>query len=248
MAAVSLLERATNRATRRSAQRHRGQPLPLHRLRQHRQGHQGRGRQRGGGEMAVTETQTTSLIGAPVRRVEDARLITGAAKFVDNIRIPGMVHAAILPLAVRARAHQAASTLSAALAGAGRRRGLSPARTSRTCRRCRARGRPAGSRTSSTRRGRWRSTVPCTPAPASPSSSRSRATRRRTRSSLIEVDWEPLDDDHRPRGRGRGRRAAAPRERAREHRHGLGVRRPGATDAALAEAEMVVRQRLATSG
>ena len=46
--------------------------------------------------MTVTETQTTSLIGAPVKRVEDARLITGAAKFLDDIRIPGMVHAAIL--------------------------------------------------------------------------------------------------------------------------------------------------------
>ena len=45
--------------------------------------------------MTVTETPTTSLIGAPVRRVEDARLITGAAKFLDDIRIPGMVHAAI---------------------------------------------------------------------------------------------------------------------------------------------------------
>ncbi|MGE5691058.1 MAG: xanthine dehydrogenase family protein molybdopterin-binding subunit [Pseudomonadota bacterium] len=46
--------------------------------------------------MTVTETQTTSLIGAPVRRVEDARLITGAAKFLDDLQLTGMVHAAIL--------------------------------------------------------------------------------------------------------------------------------------------------------
>ena len=48
--------------------------------------------------MTTTETpqETGTLVGAPVKRVEDARLITGAAKYLDDLRLPGMVHAAIL--------------------------------------------------------------------------------------------------------------------------------------------------------
>ena len=46
--------------------------------------------------MAVAETPTTGLIGAPVKRVEDVRLMTGAAKYIDDLRLPGMVHAAVL--------------------------------------------------------------------------------------------------------------------------------------------------------
>ncbi len=38
----------------------------------------------------------TQLIGASVKRVEDARLITGEAKYLDDIQLPGLVHAAIL--------------------------------------------------------------------------------------------------------------------------------------------------------
>ena len=39
---------------------------------------------------------TTSLIGQPVKRVEDPRLVTGAARFLDDVRLPGMAHAAIV--------------------------------------------------------------------------------------------------------------------------------------------------------
>jgi len=46
--------------------------------------------------MTVTETPTTNLIGAPVKRVEDGRLLVGAAKFLDDLKLPGMTHAAIL--------------------------------------------------------------------------------------------------------------------------------------------------------
>ena len=42
------------------------------------------------------ETQTTGLIGAPVKRVEDARLLRGAAKYIDDLVIPGMTYLAIL--------------------------------------------------------------------------------------------------------------------------------------------------------
>jgi carbon-monoxide dehydrogenase large subunit len=38
----------------------------------------------------------TKLVGAPVKRVEDARMITGAAKYLDDLRLPGMAHVGIL--------------------------------------------------------------------------------------------------------------------------------------------------------
>jgi carbon-monoxide dehydrogenase large subunit len=43
----------------------------------------------------VAET-TTSVIGARMKRVEDPRLITGAAKYLDDLKLPGMAYAAIL--------------------------------------------------------------------------------------------------------------------------------------------------------
>jgi carbon-monoxide dehydrogenase large subunit len=46
--------------------------------------------------MAVQAPEkTTTLVGAPVQRVEDAPLLTGAAKFIDDLKIPGMAHVAI---------------------------------------------------------------------------------------------------------------------------------------------------------
>ena len=45
----------------------------------------------------TTATQAPAkLVGAPVKRVEDARLITGAAKYIDDLQIPGIAHVAIL--------------------------------------------------------------------------------------------------------------------------------------------------------
>jgi aerobic carbon-monoxide dehydrogenase large subunit len=44
----------------------------------------------------IEQQQTTGLIGQSVKRVEDARLITGAAKYLDDLTLQGMVHAAIL--------------------------------------------------------------------------------------------------------------------------------------------------------
>src|SRR5262249_35820696 len=44
---------------------------------------------------------TTRYFGAPVPRNEDRRLLTGQALFVDDVELPGMLHAALLrsPLA-----------------------------------------------------------------------------------------------------------------------------------------------------
>jgi carbon-monoxide dehydrogenase large subunit len=39
---------------------------------------------------------TPKMIGEPVKRQEDPRLITGTGKFVDDIRLPGTLHAALL--------------------------------------------------------------------------------------------------------------------------------------------------------
>ena len=44
----------------------------------------------------VQETTPTRLVGAPIKRVEDPRLITGAAKYVDDLKLPGVAHVAIL--------------------------------------------------------------------------------------------------------------------------------------------------------
>ena len=44
----------------------------------------------------TTEAPTTQLIGKPIKRVEDPRLITGAAKYLDDLKLHGMAHVAIL--------------------------------------------------------------------------------------------------------------------------------------------------------
>src|SRR5205814_9624540 len=52
-----------------------------------------------GGELMatdVTEPATTQLIGKPIKRVEDPRLVTGAAKYLDDLKLPGMAYVAIL--------------------------------------------------------------------------------------------------------------------------------------------------------
>src|SRR5205823_3263734 len=71
----------------------RRQPLPLHRLREH------RACGRGGEPRMTTQAEQTvpeRLVGAPIKRVEDPRLITGAAKYLDDLKLPGMTHVAIL--------------------------------------------------------------------------------------------------------------------------------------------------------
>jgi carbon-monoxide dehydrogenase large subunit len=44
----------------------------------------------------VVEDTRTRVIGQPVKRVEDPRLITGAAKYLDDLQLPGMTHVAIM--------------------------------------------------------------------------------------------------------------------------------------------------------
>src|ERR1043166_3301398 len=42
------------------------------------------------------EEQTTNVVGARMKRVEDPRMITGAAKFLDDLKLSGMAHVAVL--------------------------------------------------------------------------------------------------------------------------------------------------------
>src|ERR671937_1638134 len=44
----------------------------------------------------VEEATTTSVIGARMKRVEDPSFITGAAKYLDDLKLPGMAHVAVL--------------------------------------------------------------------------------------------------------------------------------------------------------
>ncbi|HZO97217.1 MAG TPA: molybdopterin cofactor-binding domain-containing protein [Gaiellaceae bacterium] len=45
---------------------------------------------------AQAEAVRERLVGSPVRRVEDPRLLTGAARYLDDLALPGMAHVAIL--------------------------------------------------------------------------------------------------------------------------------------------------------
>src|SRR5207249_823307 len=70
----------------RDPARARGKHLSLHRVSEH------RGRDRGGSTMsAPAEVEVGRLIGAPVERKEDKKLLRGQAQWVDNMRQPGMV-------------------------------------------------------------------------------------------------------------------------------------------------------------
>src|SRR5579859_514193 len=78
-------EPATDRGG--GATRAGGQPLPLHRLPQHRQGSPGRVRD---GDSGVT------AVGQAVPRKEDARLLRGQGSYVDNLTANGTLHASIV--------------------------------------------------------------------------------------------------------------------------------------------------------
>src|SRR5690242_1075251 len=92
------------RAARPQQESHRGrdprghqrQPVPLHRLREHRQGHRIRSRQAAaavGGSMTEPKTSATVCgMGHSMKRKEDPRFIRGRGNYVDDIQLPGMLH------------------------------------------------------------------------------------------------------------------------------------------------------------
>ena len=44
----------------------------------------------------TVQPSTQSYIGAPLRRREDIRFVTGQGQYLDDVRLPNMLHAAIL--------------------------------------------------------------------------------------------------------------------------------------------------------
>ena len=44
----------------------------------------------------MTEAAATTYIGQPLRRREDFKLMTGKGRYVDDIKVPGMLHMAVL--------------------------------------------------------------------------------------------------------------------------------------------------------
>src|SRR5262245_41079450 len=73
-----------------SARSPRGQPVPLHRLSQHREEHHGRRESDG------RQTVNAPLIGARVARKEDYRFLTGAGQYTDDVTMPNQAYAAFV--------------------------------------------------------------------------------------------------------------------------------------------------------
>src|ERR1700726_5021215 len=85
-----LLEGKPRAFRRRGARGAVRQSLPLHRLSEHRRCHDG------GGAGDAGAAMTTRFFGAPIKRNEDKRLLTGQALFIDDVELPGMLHATFL--------------------------------------------------------------------------------------------------------------------------------------------------------
>src|SRR6185369_10476977 len=89
---------------RRNPLRHFGQPVPLHRLPEHRQGHSIRRRQArrravpGGrrmNDMTPTSAERAEKLqgmGCKRKRVEDIRFVQGKGNYVDDLKLPGMLY------------------------------------------------------------------------------------------------------------------------------------------------------------
>ena len=75
-----------------------------------------------------TRTPEGAWIGASVGRREDPRLLTGRGRFIDDMELPGMLHAQFVRSTV-AHATVTSLDLSAVRDSARRRRGVQPPRT-----------------------------------------------------------------------------------------------------------------------
>jgi len=100
---------------------------------------------------------TTRFFGAPVKRNEDRKLLTGQALFIDDVELPGMLHAAFLRSQV-AHARINRIDVSRRCSGPGWSRSIllpisGPTGSTGHCW-CRRRRSPASSSTSA-RRCRW---------------------------------------------------------------------------------------------
>src|SRR5215468_2141019 len=95
----------------------RRQPLPVHRIREHRPRRPARGGV--GSHLMTAETQAPQAeLGKARLRKEDARLVTGQTNWTDNIVLPGMLHMAFVRSPM-AHARITSVDLSAARAAPG---------------------------------------------------------------------------------------------------------------------------------
>ena len=93
--------------------------------------------------MTAVDDGARRVIGTRMLRKEDPPLLTGEAKFTDDLVIPGALHLAVAPQPVRPRPHHAASTSAARSAMPGVVAAYTRRRPPRRCGppRCRAPGR-----------------------------------------------------------------------------------------------------------
>ena len=171
---------------RRDPRRAVRQPVPLHRLPGHRQG----------GPQAAATARSGSherrragnrFVGQRVQRREDARLLTGHGRYVDDITMPGLLHVAFVRSDV-ACGTITALDVSAARAAARRRRRVHRRRPQRRRRRVlgRLRGRrPAAGRSacSPTATSASSASRSCSSSPSPATSPRTPATSSRSRST-----------------------------------------------------------------
>ena len=130
MAAADLLAAQPEPHRGRGPRGARGQPLPLHRLPQHRQGRAGR-REAGAARARrcrherhrAPRRPATATSGGSMQRKEDPRLIMGRARYVDDINVTGQLWAAFVR-SPEAHAKIVSIDTSAAKAYDGRRRRL----------------------------------------------------------------------------------------------------------------------------
>ena len=248
MAAVSLLEENPNPTEARGAHRPGGQPLPLHRLPQHRASRCWPPREDAGATRDMTvrrRHRAAAVIGTPMLRKEDPALLTGEARYTNDLAIPGALHLALLR-SPYAHARITSVDVSGAAGACPVSSPPTPAPTSRTL---------------------WAAPMPCAwpvtrrheepcPLPAGGvegllrrrrggrASSPPARQRRRTRVDAIDVAVRAARRGDRPRGRavGPGRHPRRPRHQQELHVGAQGRARR-AVDAAFAAAAHTVKER-----
>ena len=187
-----------------------------------------------------------TLLGKPIKRVEDPRFITGKGRYLDDIKLPGDDPPGHPAQPVRPRQHplgrhrRRRKAMPGVAGGLRRRRHpVQPAADGLAGRRL---GR--ASRTTSTRRGSSRRTASSGPARASRRSSPRRRARPSTRSRRSRSTTSRCRPSSTPRRRPSPARRSSTRTPRTTSCSSGRVGDKAGTDAALDDAEVVVRQRL----
>ena len=176
--------------------------------------------------MAAVEQSDESSSAQAVKRVEDPRLITGAARYLDDLKLPGVAHVAILRSPYAHARIGAIDTSRAAEAP-----GVVAVVTGKDFEHLNplpCAWQAAGVENHVvTPRALEIDRVTFTGAGVAAVVAETKEAAEDAL-ELIEVDWEPLDAVVDAERRGRRGRAADPRVGAGQRRHGLGVRRRSA--------------------